>query len=53
MINSNTLKPNQLFKNYRDLCNYLNEDVKTGCSKQSQLKEWERYFSYKKKETNL
>lgn len=48
MINSNTLKPNQLFKNYRYLCNYLNEEIKTGCSKQSQLKEWERHFSYKK-----
>ena len=48
MLNSNTLKPNQIFKNYKELCSYLGEEIKAGCSKQAQIKEWERYFSYKK-----
>lgn len=47
-IYTTKLKPNQIFKNYKELCNFLNEPVKTGKSKQLQLKEWERYFSYKK-----
>ena len=48
MINTNALKTNQTFKNYKELCEYLDEPIKTGKSKQLQLKDWERYFSYKK-----
>ena len=42
------LNANDVFKNYRNLCEYLKEQIKTGKSKQLQLKEWERYFSFKK-----
>lgn len=38
-----------VYKNYKELCSALNEKVKTGNSKLSQLNEWERYFSYEKK----
>ena len=48
MINTNALKTNQIFKNYKELCEYLDEPIKTGKSKQLQLKDWERYFSYEK-----
>ena len=48
MINTNALKTNQTFKNYKELCEYLDEPIKTGKSKQLQLKDWERYFSYEK-----
>ena len=37
-----------IFKNYKDLCNYLEEPVKSGKSKQLQIKDWERYFMYNK-----
>lgn len=36
----------QEFKNYKVLCKYLGEDIKTGSSKKSQVKEWNRYFSF-------
>ena len=39
---------NQIFKNYKELCAFFDEKPTTGCSKQAQFKEWERYFSYKK-----
>lgn len=39
---------NAIFKNYKELCNVLDEPVKTGKSKQLQIKNWERYFSYEK-----
>lgn len=38
----------QKFKNYKALCEFLKEPVKTGKSKQLQLKDWERYFQYHK-----
>ena len=38
----------QTFKNYKILCEYLGESVRTGKSKQLQLKYWKRFFSYKK-----
>ena len=34
------------FKNYKKICNYLNEPIKTGKSKQLQLEDWKRYFEY-------
>lgn len=34
------------FKNYRKICAYLNEPIKTGKSKQLQLEDWKRYFEY-------
>ena len=36
------------YKNYKELCNVLEEKIKSGKSKRLQLKEWERYFTYKK-----
>lgn len=42
------LYTNAIFKNYKELCNALDEPIKTGKSKQLQLKDWERYFSYEK-----
>lgn len=36
----------QIFKNYKKLCEYLEEQVKTGKSKQLQLKDWSRYFTW-------
>ena len=50
MINTyaNKLTLMQIFNSYRDLCNYLGESIKGGNAKKSQIKEWERYFSYKK-----
>ena len=48
MINTN-LKVNQIFKNYKEICEYLGEPVyQGGKQRQLQLKDWERYFSYKK-----
>lgn len=40
------LEKGQRVANYRKLCELLNEPVKNGNSKQAQLKEWERFFSY-------
>ena len=37
-----------IIKNYKELCGLLNEQIKTGKSKQLQLKDWERYFNYEK-----
>ena len=39
---------NQIFKNYKELCAFFDEKPTTGCSKQAQFKDWERYFSYRK-----
>ena len=38
----------QVFKNYKVICEFLNEDVKSGRSKQLQIINWGRYFSYDK-----
>ena len=38
----------QIFKNYKKLCEYLEEPVKTGKSKQLQLKDWNRFFNWHK-----
>jgi hypothetical protein len=42
------LEVKQTIKNYKELCNILNEKVKSGKSKQLQLKDFERYFKYHK-----
>ena len=36
------------FKNYRKICEYLHEPIKTGKAKQLQLEDWKRYFEYKR-----
>lgn len=47
-MNINNISEGQIFKNYKVLCEGLNEPVKTGKAKQLQLKDWERYFEYGK-----
>lgn len=42
------LQAGQVFKNYKELCNHLDEPIKTGKSKQLQLLDFERYFTYHK-----
>lgn len=37
-----------IIKNYKELCSLLDEDEKTGESRNSQHKEWNRYFKYVK-----
>jgi hypothetical protein len=46
-MNINSLKLKK-YKNYKELCGILDEDIKTGKSKQLQLKDWERYFTWEK-----
>lgn len=36
------------FKSYRALCQHFNEPFKNGNAKKAQLKEWARYFDYRK-----
>ena len=38
----------QEFANYRRLCEFLGEKVKNGHSKQCQVKNFERYFSFQR-----
>lgn len=47
-MNIKNLRKGQTIKNYRELCVLLEESVKSGASKRSQLKDFERYFSYTK-----
>lgn len=42
------IKQGMIVKNYKEMCNLLGEKVMAGNSKNSQLKEWERYFEYHK-----
>ena len=36
------------FKNYRKICEYLHESIKTRKAKQLQLEDWKRYFEYER-----
>jgi phenylacetate-coenzyme A ligase PaaK-like adenylate-forming protein len=47
------LKERMIVKNYKDMCKLLGEEIKTGKSKQYQLKEWKRYFDYDKDKQNF
>ena len=47
-FNVNQLQVGQEFKNYKTLCDFLETSTKTGKSKQIQLKEWQRHFTYEK-----
>ena len=47
-MNTNNLQVGQVLKNYKKFCEILEEPLKTGNSKMTQLKEWERYFEYHK-----
>lgn len=45
-MNIDNLRIGQIIKNYKELCNLINEKPKNGCSKNSQLKEFERFVAY-------
>ena len=47
-MNVERLKEGQEIKNYKVLCELLNEPVKVGKSKQLQLKDFKRYFDFHK-----
>jgi hypothetical protein len=47
-MNLSKIRVGETYKNYKELCSILDEPIKTGKSKQLQLKDWERYFTYKK-----
>jgi hypothetical protein len=47
-MNLSKLEKGFKYKNYKQLCQILNEKPRTGNAKIAQLKEWERYFSYEK-----
>lgn len=40
------LKVGETYKNYKVLCEVLDEPIKTGKAKQLQLKKWEEYFTW-------
>lgn len=47
-IDTTNLEIGMIAKNYKELCNLLNEPIKDGNSKKFQLKEWARYFEFEK-----
>jgi hypothetical protein len=48
-LNIQNIKAGDTFKNYKQLCQALNEKVKSGKAKILQVSEFERYFSYTRK----
>lgn len=47
-MNVKNLSNGMIVKNYNDMCKLLDEKIKSGCSKKSQLIDWERFFKYHK-----
>jgi len=47
-MNIKRIEVGQIYKNYKSLCEALEQKPKAGNSKKSQIKEWERFFNYKK-----
>ena len=48
MIKLDSIATGEVFRNYSELCTVLDEPHKTGKSKQLQLLDWQRYFTYEK-----
>ena len=48
-INISRLESGIVVKNYKEMCEILDEDICGGDSKKAQLKEWARYFAWEKK----
>jgi len=48
IIDTTNLEIGMTIKNYKQMCDLLNEEVKTGESKKAQLKEWSRYFEFER-----
>lgn len=46
------LTEGEIFKNYRELCNFLGEPIKGGKSKITQLNNWSRYFNWEQDKFN-
>ena len=47
-LDTSNIKEGMIVKNYRHMCELLNEERKTGKSKKLQMANWERYFSFTK-----
>ena len=47
-IYTDIIHEGDIFKNYKHLCKFLNEETKTGDSRNAQHKEWSRYFEYER-----
>lgn len=47
-MNIENLKVGISYKNYKSVCDLLGEPINSGKSKQLQLKNWKRFFSYEK-----
>ena len=52
IIDTTNLEIGMTIKNYKQMCDLLNEEVKTGESKKAQLKEWSRYFEFERPNGN-
>lgn len=48
-IDVSRLESGVVVKNYKEMCEILEEDICEGNSKKAQLKEWTRYFAWEKK----
>jgi hypothetical protein len=47
-MNLENLHEGLVIKNYKEMCNLLDEEVEAGNSKEAQLKKWRRYFDFEK-----
>lgn len=47
-IDTSKLVIGMIIKNYKEMCQLFEEEVKTGEAKKSQLKNWKRYFDWEK-----
>ncbi len=48
-LDVSNLESGIVVKNYKEMCELLNEEISDGNSKKAQLKEWSRYFAWEKK----
>ena len=48
-IDTSRLESGVVVKNYKEMCEILDEDICGGDSKKAQMKEWSRYFAWEKK----
>ena len=49
IINTKKINEGDVIKNYKEMCYLLDENILDGCTKKTQLKEWERYFDFGRK----
>ena len=48
IVNITNLKTGDIIKNYKDMCNLLEEKISSGSSKKGTAKNWEMYIQYEK-----